>query len=75
MISKLLKKKPSKQVAVVVPMSNRSELIPEEDISFKHLIHFLGKYDKYLVVPKSLQVNFPGFGVKRFDNKFYTELS
>lgn len=58
-------------MAVVVPMSNRSELTAEEEISFKHLIRFLGKYDKYLVIPKSLQVNFPGFGIKRFDNKFF----
>ena len=71
----MFKKHASKLVAVVVPMSNRKELTPEEEISFRHLIHFLGKHDKYLVVPKSLQVKFPGFGTKRFDDKFFGSLS
>ena len=67
----MLIKQPSKLVAVVVPLSNRKELTPEEEISLRHLIHFLGKYDKYLVVPKDLQVDYPGFGIKRFDNKYF----
>jgi len=60
-----------KTVAVVVPMHNRIELTPEEEISLRHLSHFLGRYDKYLAVPKSLKVNYPGFGIKRFDNRFF----
>jgi len=71
MIWNRFKKQPSRRVAVVVPMSNRKELTPEEKISFKHLIHFLGKYDKYLVMPKGLDVKFPGFGIKHFDNNFF----
>jgi len=67
----MFKKHASKLVAVVVPLSNRKDLMPEEKISFRHLVHFLGKHDKYLVVPKSLQVKFPGFGAKRFDDKFF----
>lgn len=61
----------SKQVAIVVPLSNRSELTREESISMAHLLHFLGNYDKYLVAPEGLKVNFPGFEVKRFDKKFF----
>jgi hypothetical protein len=61
----------SKTVAVVVPMHNRVELAPEEEISLRHLVHFLGKYDKYLVVPESLNINYPGFGIKRFDDSFF----
>lgn len=71
MIWNRFKKHPSRLVAVVVPMSNRKELTPEEEISIRHLLHFLGKYDKYLVVSKTLQVKFPGFGTKRFDDKFF----
>jgi hypothetical protein len=52
-------------------MSNRSELTTDEEISFRHLLHWLGKYDKYLIVPKSLQIDFPGFGIQRFSNKFF----
>ncbi len=58
-------------VAVVVPMSNRKHLTPEEEISFRHLVHFLGKYDKYLVVPDSLDIHYPGFELQRFSNKFF----
>jgi hypothetical protein len=65
------RKQPSKLVAVVVPLSNRPELTPEEEISLRHLTHFLGRYDKYIVVPKNLQINFPEFGVKRFDCKYF----
>ena len=43
-----------KKVAIVVALSNRAYLTPEEEISLKHLRHFLGRYDKYLVMPKSL---------------------
>ena len=58
-------------MAIVTPISNRSYLTPEEKISLRHLKHFLGKYDKYLVAPKSLQFNIPEFRTKRFDNKFF----
>lgn len=71
MIDRIFRKEASKLVAVVVPMSNRAELTQDEEISFRHLIHYLGTYDKYLVVPKNLQVDFPGFGIKRFDKKFF----
>ena len=64
-------KKPTNLVAVVVPVSNRTELTPEERISLRHLNHYLGTYDKYLVAPKSLQINLPGFGIKRFGNRFF----
>jgi hypothetical protein len=58
-------------VAIVVPLSNRQNLTREEDISLRHLIHFLGKYDKYLVAPKGLKVRYPDFGIKRFDDRFF----
>jgi hypothetical protein len=60
-----------KTVAVVVPLSNRKEFTPEEEISLNHLIRFLGSYDKYFVVPESLQITYPDFGIKRFDEKFF----
>src|SRR5215510_1480529 len=63
-----------KTVAVVIPLSNREELTPDEEISLRHLVHFLGKYDKFLVIPQSLRVDYPGFGIKRFPNKFFGSL-
>ncbi len=52
-------------------MSKREELTPEEEISFRHLVHFLGKYDRYLVVPKSLKTDYPDFGIKRFSDEYF----
>jgi hypothetical protein len=61
----------TKRVAVVVPMSNRSQLTADETISFNHLQHFLGRYDKFLVVPKTLRIDFPGFDKRVFDDRFF----
>lgn len=57
-------------VAVVVPMYKRG-LDSDEQISYRHLMHFLGKFDKYLVSPESLEVTLEGFGVKRFCDEFF----
>jgi hypothetical protein len=62
---------PSKTVAIVIPMHNRAVLTSDEQISFKHLSHYLTAYDKYLVVPEMLNVDLPGCMLKRFDNEFF----
>ncbi|MCW5798356.1 MAG: hypothetical protein KIT40_07650 [Nitrospira sp.] len=62
---------PQKNVAIVIPMHNRSTLTLDEEISFRHLRHYLASYDKYLVVPESLQVSFPGCGLKRFGAEYF----
>lgn len=58
-------------VAVVVPMSNRAHLTLEEEISLRHLLHYLGKYDKFMVIPESLDFECPGFRLQRFRDKFF----
>jgi len=63
--------KPTKTVAIVVPMHNRPQLLPEEEVSLRHLIHYLGKYDKYLLVPETPNARYHGFGIKRFSKKFF----
>lgn len=60
-----------KLVCVTVPLSNRPNLTDDEKISLRHLEQFLGHYDKYLVAPKGLEISIPGFGIKRFDGKFF----
>jgi hypothetical protein len=52
-------------------MSDRAELTPDEQISLRHLLHYLGRYDKYLVVPEKLAIDIPGFGVERFDGRYF----
>ena len=58
-------------VAIVVPLSNRSELTNDEKISLNHLIHFLGHYDKYFLLPKSLKFSMHGFINMFFDNSYF----
>lgn len=66
-----MKKPPSKTVAIVIPLSDRTELLPEEEVSMRHLIHFLGGYDKYLVAPPGLGVSRAGFELLQFHRKFF----
>ena len=61
----------TQQVAIVVPMHNRAELTPDEQISFEHLRRYLGGYDKYLVVPESLNIDLPGCSLKRFGDEYF----
>jgi hypothetical protein len=48
------------RVAIVVPLTTRSTLLPDEAISFRHLRHFLNRYDTYLLVPRSVPTRLPG---------------
>lgn len=64
-------KKPEKLVAIVVAHTNRANLTPAEEISLRHLNHYLGKYDKYLLIPESLDFELPGLMTKPFDDGFF----
>jgi hypothetical protein len=64
-------KEPDKLVAIVVAHSNRAYITPSEEISLRHLNHYLGKYDKYLLIPKSLEFELPGLIIKPFDDGFF----
>jgi hypothetical protein len=67
------KRPPSRTAAIVVPLSTRPQLSPDEQISMRHLMRFLGceDYDRYLIAPKGLPVHFDGFRVKYFSTKFF----
>lgn len=60
-----------KSAAIVVPGYNRAQFTRDEEISFRHLDHYLACYDKYLVVPQSLAIDRKGYQLKRFDNKYF----
>lgn len=66
---------PSKVVAVVVPLHNKEGLTAEEEISKNHLVHYLGKYDKYMIAPKNLNVSHQGFEIVKMDEKFFGSIS
>jgi len=70
-----LEKPPVKSVAIVVPLSTRAQLTPDEEVSMRHLLHNLGSYDRYLIASEGLDLDFPGFGVKRFAKKYFGSAS
>jgi hypothetical protein len=62
---------PSKSVAILIPMSTRAELTEEERISMRQLLHHLPSYDKFLMVPEGMKVDFEGFSTKWFPRRFF----
>lgn len=56
-------------VAVAVPVY-RPELDADESISLRHLQHHLSGFDRYLVLPESLEPSLPGFEPLRFPDRF-----
>ncbi|HUI06233.1 MAG TPA: DUF5672 family protein [Verrucomicrobiae bacterium] len=62
---------PSKLVAVVVPLSARPEFTADELISLRHLTHYLGRHDRYMIAPRNGTSEYPGFTVLRFPNRFF----
>ncbi|MGW8227263.1 MAG: DUF5672 family protein [Gammaproteobacteria bacterium] len=60
-----------KRVAIVVALSKRAYLTPDEEISLRHLRHYLGNYDKYLVMPESLDFGLDDFNSARFADSYF----
>lgn len=61
----------SHTVAVVVPLSDRDTLTPDEHISLRHVLRYLGRYDKYFVAPDGVTPPHRDFAVKRFPRRFF----
>ena len=60
-----------KKVVIVVPISNRSELTPSEEISLRHLRQHLGQHDIFIAAPEGLDIEFSGLKIKRFSPKYF----
>jgi hypothetical protein len=65
------KRPPTKTVAILVLLSPRASLTEDEEISLRHLEHYLGKYDKYLVGPPGSPIRRKGFRNKTLPAKFF----
>ena len=61
----------SAKVAIVVPLPLRPVLLPEEEVSIRHLRHYLGAYDKYLVAPAGSVIQREGFRAVTFPQMFF----
>lgn len=66
-----------KKVAIVIPY-HKSNISANEELSIKHLVKYLGKFDKYLVLPESIKkVSFkiPNIkGVINFPTEYFTSV-
>lgn len=60
-------------VAVVVPLSDRDEFLPEERVSLRHLFHHLGDYEIHFVAPPDRDPGLEGrdYRVRRFDDRYF----
>jgi len=67
----MFRKTPSKTVAIVVPLSTSRELTTEEQVSLRHLQHFLGHYDKFIIHPESLPVSQEDFTPLPFSDRYF----
>jgi hypothetical protein len=58
-------------VAIVLPLSKRPGLTPDEEISLRHVDHFLGKYDKYFIAPKGTSFSREGFDIMTLPKRYF----
>lgn len=62
---------PRKRVAIAVPVADRPDLLPDEEVSFRHLVRYLDEYDRYLIAPNGAKIQLPGCEVKTFSRRFF----
>ncbi len=63
---------PRKQVAIAVPLSNRTAFTDGEKTSLQHLLHFLGGYDRFFILPEgSALPKSYGFEMMRFGSQYF----
>ncbi len=62
---------PSKRVAVTVPLASHPERTPDEEISLRHLRHYLGHYDRFVIAPQSMDVPHDDFQIVRFPDRYF----
>jgi hypothetical protein len=58
-------------VAVVISLSHNTTYTPEEETSFRHVRHYLGRYDKYVLIPESHPAIYPGLLPARFPDRYF----
>ena len=59
------------RVAVVIPLSHRTTYTADEAVAFRHVRHYLQRYPKYVVVPRSHRPSYPGFRSARFPDRYF----
>ncbi len=62
---------PTKKVVITIPLSKRDGFLPDEELSLRHLERHLGGFDRVFIAPPSREVSRPGYGVRRFDERYF----
>lgn len=58
--------------AVAVPLTTRPELTPDEQISLRHLEHYLPGYDKFFIAAEGMALpQTSGYDVQYFDARYF----
>ncbi len=60
-----------RSVAIVLTLSHGTSYTPDEEVAFRHVRHYLSRYDKYVLVPESHRATYPGFLTRRFPDRFF----
>jgi hypothetical protein len=58
-------------VAVVVPTSDRPALSADEELALRHVRHYLGGHDCYLVAPEGMAIARDGFEVLHLPTRYF----
>jgi hypothetical protein len=61
----------SRLVAVVVPTSLETSFTPDEEISLRHIDHYLGRYDRYFLCPSGMSPSRPGYALAPFPRRYF----
>jgi hypothetical protein len=60
----------TRMVAIVTPL-HRFPLTPDEEMSIRHLRQYLGRFDRYIIGPRTLPSEFADFQLRRFPRRFF----
>jgi hypothetical protein len=58
-------------VAIVVPWPGHDRLTEQEQVSLRHLLHYLREYDMYLIAPWWRRCHIEGLRTKRFRPRYF----
>lgn len=62
---------PRKRVAIAVPLSSRPGLTPDEEISLRHLHHYLAPFDKFVILPEGSDAKLAGCTSLHFPRRYF----
>ena len=62
---------PKKLAAVVLSLSHKTDYSADEETAFRHVRHYLGSHDTFVLIPDDHRAIYPGFRPKRFPGRYF----